>query len=298
MRYDGVERTGEETGGDESIASATVSGTHSVASPASGESSEVYLERVRAALVELDRARLDKIVLARCVHRPGSVDPVATLSRMASTESGGTLYWIALDENEGFLGLTPETLYRRRGVRVETEALAGTSGPRDVDGLALLRDAKSLREHAYVRDAIVQALTPIAAELDVAADPVLHRMARLHHLRTPITATLREAQPLLSRLHPTPAVCGTPHAAAEQAIARLEAKDRGFYAGAIGWCRRDGESIHVALRGARYSRGGCLAHLGAGIVRGSVPEAELRELELKAEALFESFAAVGNEATA
>ena len=39
-----------------------------------------------------------------------------------------------------------------------------------------------------------------------------------------------------------------------------------------------------------------IAHLGAGIVEGSVPEAELGELELKAEALFESFTARGQEA--
>ena len=83
---------------------------------------------------------------------------------------------------------------------------------------------------------------------------------------------------------------------AEAAIARLEQKDRGLYAGAVGWCQRDGESIYVALRGARYTRDACAAYLGAGIVRGSVPEDELRELDLKAEALFASFVPHNNKA--
>ncbi len=39
------------------------------------------------------------------------------------------------------------------------------------------------------------------------------------------------------------------------------------------------------------------AYLGAGIVRGSVPEDELRELDLKAEALFASFVPHNNKAS-
>lgn len=287
-RRDGVERAGVEPGRAEI--------DRPTAPPLSGESADVYLARVRAALDELHRSELDKIVLSRCVLRPGGVDAAATLEQMARTEPGGTVYWLALDEHEGFFGVTPETLYRRREATVETEALAATSGPSDHDGAALLADDKSLREHAYVRDAILEALEPFADAVDVSDSPELHRMARLHHLRTPIQARLREARPLLSKLHPTPAVCGTPYTAAEAAIARLEQKDRGLYAGAVGWCQRDGESIYVALRGARYTRDACAAYLGAGIVRGSVPEDELRELDLKAEALFASFVPHNNKA--
>ena len=36
-------------------------------------------------------------------------------------------------------------------------------------------------------------------------------------------------------LHPTPAVCGTPTVAARAAIAGIEAFDRGFYTGMVGW---------------------------------------------------------------
>ena len=67
------------------------------------------------------------------------------------------------------------------------------------DGAALLADDKSLREHAYVRDAILEALEPFADTVDASDSPELHRMARLHHLRTPIQAQLREARPLLGR---------------------------------------------------------------------------------------------------
>ena len=288
-RRDGVDRTGVEP--------ERVTVDRPASTTLSGESPDVYLARVRAALDEMHRSKLEKIVLSRCVLNPRGVDAAATLEKMAANEPGGTVYWLALDEHEGFFGVTPETLYRRRAAAVETEALAATAGPSDRDSAALLTDDKSQREHAYVRDAILDALAPVADEVHVATSPELHRMARLHHLRTPIRAQLRDAAPLLSRLHPTPAVCGTPYAEAEAAIARLEQKDRGLYAGAVGWCQRDGESIYVALRGARYTRDACAAYLGAGIVLGSVPEDELRELDLKAEALFASFVPQANEAT-
>ena len=262
-----------------------------------GEEPEVYVERVRAALSELEGSELEKIVVSRCVQRAGGIDVGTTLRKMAHNEPGGTVYWIALDAEQGFLGATPETLYRRRGVGVETEALAATSGPEQAAGAALLADDKSRREHNYVRDAIIDALRPVADSIDAATVPELHRMARLQHLRTPIRARLRHGSPLLSRLHPTPAVCGTPYAAAEAAIARLERHDRGLYAGAVGWFHRDCESIYVALRGARYSRDACVAFLGAGVVRGSVPELELQELDLKAQALFASLAPAASGVT-
>jgi len=52
-------------------------------------------------------------------------------------------------------------------------------------------------------------------------------------------------------LHPTPAVAGTPFAAALRTIARLATASRGRYAGHVGWVdgRGDGEWA-LALRGA------------------------------------------------
>ena len=83
------------------------------------------------------------------------------------------------------------------------------------------------------------ALEPLCADLQIAREPQLHRTAALWHLGTPITGRLREtsttALDLALALHPTPAVGGVPTAAASELIGELEG-DRGFYAGAVGWC--------------------------------------------------------------
>jgi isochorismate synthase len=84
-------------------------------------------------------------------------------------------------------------------------------------------------------------------------------------------------------LHPTPAVGGVPAAASAQLIAELEG-DRGFYAGAVGWCdqRGDGRWV-VAIRGAQLSadRRTAYAHAGGGIVAESDPDDEVDETTTK-----------------
>jgi isochorismate synthase EntC len=87
---------------------------------------------------------------------------------------------------------------------------------------------------------------------------------------------------LVARLHPTPAVGGFPRGQALAAIHRLEAIDRGWYAGPFGWAGLDGEGeFAVAIRSALVSGSTASLFAGSGIVAGSDPEAELIETELK-----------------
>ncbi|HET9877267.1 MAG TPA: chorismate-binding protein, partial [Mycobacterium sp.] len=124
-------------------------------------------------------------------------------------------------------------------------------------------------------------------ELSVAPAPQLTRTAAVWHLSTSITGWLREqsttALDLALALHPTAAVGGVPTRAAVDLIRELEG-DRGFYAGAVGWCDASGDgSWVVAIRCVQLSgdRGHALAHAGGGIVVGSDPDDELAETTTK-----------------
>jgi isochorismate synthase EntC len=65
-------------------------------------------------------------------------------------------------------------------------------------------------------------------------------------------------------------------------LRELEGFDRGWYAGPIGVLRPSGEgSFAVALRSALLHDGMIDLFAGAGIVHGSVPDEERREVELK-----------------
>lgn len=269
---------------------------------APGEAVGDYHGRVASAVESIRGGEFEKVVLARTVKRAGRPDVAATLGKLIELETTGYAFWLALSPEYGFFGVTPETLYRRDGVRLRADALAGTMRRgvgEDEDralGEALVADPKSRNEHAFVKNAIVQALDPLASRVVAPGNPELRTLARVHHLFTPVEAQLLRPEPVLDRLHPTPAVCGTPTRAAEEAIARLEAVDRGLYSGAVGWWRADGESVGVALRCAQYARRSTTTFLGAGIVEDSRPESEARELDEKARALFECWTDQGGPA--
>ncbi|REZ93347.1 isochorismate synthase, partial [Mycobacterium tuberculosis] len=152
---------------------------------------------------------------------------------------------------------------------------------------ALASSAKNRHEHQLVVDTMRVALEPLCEDLTIPAQPQLNRTAAVWHLCTAITGRLRNisttAIDLALALHPTPAVGGVPTKAATELIAELEG-DRGFYAGAVGWCdgRGDGHWV-VSIRCAQLSadRRAALAHAGGGIVAESDPDDELEETTTK-----------------
>jgi isochorismate synthase EntC len=89
---------------------------------------------------------------------------------------------------------------------------------------------------------------------------------------------------LLGRLHPTPAVGGTPRSDALAFIARGEAGTRGYWAGPVGWVDAggDGEWM-IGIRSARLHDDGAAVTLraGSGVVAGSDPDAESAETNVK-----------------
>jgi len=114
----------------------------------------------------------------------------------------------------------------------------------------------------------------------------------VQHLHLPISATLPAGMHILdlvARLHPTPAVGGTPRVPAVAAIARLEPFARGLYAGPQGWVdHRGGGEFFVGIRSALVDGHSATVYAGAGIVAGSSPEKEFAETELKFKALIEA----------
>ena len=138
-----------------------------------------------------------------------------------------------------------------------------------------------------VIDSMRAALEPLCVELTIAPEPQLSRTAAVWHLCTPISGRLRDksttAIDLALALHPTPAVGGVPTKAATELIGELEG-DRGFYAGAVGWCDAGGDGHWVvSIRCAQLSadRRTALARAGGGIVAESDPDDEVAETTTK-----------------
>ncbi len=242
------------------------------------------------------RGRLDKAVLARRVDlvASGEIDVGEVVRRLARSAPESTLFAITRGARS-FVGATPERLISRRGREFQSMAMAG-SARRGVDdasdealALELLRSDKEREEHAVVVAMLREALEPVVTRLDIAPHPEIVRFRHVQHLVTPLSGRLRDDADVLSlveRLHPTPAVGGTPRELALELIAEEEPVERGWYAGPLGWIDRhgDGEFV-VALRSGVIRGHEASLFAGCGIVADSDPEREWDESSAKLLAL-------------
>ncbi len=266
---------------------------------ASDPMSEVEWNRALSeAIGRIRSRRIDKVVLARTTNiRLDQPDPAALVRELELRFPDCLTYWVSWGDRS-FIGATPERLVARRNNRVRSEAVAGTisldrSGPDAIHRLE--RSLKDQSEHRFVVDAIREALDPVCDRLDIASAPVARTVGRLAHLRTRVSGELRgdiHVTELIDRLHPTPAVGGTPVVPAQRLISEIESFDRGWYAGPVGWFTRDGNGEYgVALRGGLMDGNVFYATAGAGIVSGSDPQSEWQETEAKFSGLTDALTA-------
>jgi menaquinone-specific isochorismate synthase len=187
----------------------------------------------------------------------------------------------------------------------------------------LLASPKARREHAYVIEGLRRTLGPACESLDVPGKPTVLELRNVSHLATRLSGVLSavpdvptgtggsprsgydrgrsessgddpahpglrvpSALQLVARVHPTPAVGGTPTDEAVAYIGEVEGFDRGQYAGPVGWmdARGDG-SWAIGLRSAHVDGDHASMYAGVGVVAGSRPETELEETQLKLQAL-------------
>lgn len=250
-----------------------------------------YRDRVTAAVAAIGRGEIDKVVLAREIavraNRPFALGEL--IGRLRQLHPGCATFSI-----DGFLGASPELLVRRERQKTISRPLAGTvarSGDPEEDvrlAAGLLKSSKELREHAFVVDAIVAALSEFTSTPIGVAGPRLLELRNVVHLASTVEARIGPTVgvlELVAALHPTPAVAGEPRDSALAYLAQHEAIDRDRYAGAVGWCDASGDGeFYVGIRSAMIDGESARLISGSGIVEGSDPDGELAETQLKLQA--------------
>ena len=259
-----------------------------------------YVTAVHEATQQIRGGSRRKVVLARTIEVDAgrALDPERLVQRLRAVDPSA--YAFAMPTEHGVVvGASPELLVARAGHRVRSNPLAGSaprSGDPDEDranGAELVSSAKDREEHAIVVEAVADVLGSFCDELSWDPEPVLLATPNVWHLSTRFEGRLRDPAPhaleLALALHPTPAVAGTPTAAALATIAALEPFDRGVYAGPVGWMDAAGDGVWaIALRCAELRGDGAVLYAGAGIVADSDPTAELDETERKFRAFLDA----------
>lgn len=273
-----------------------------VASPPAFETTEAgdFRTAVGGGLAAIAAGVVKKIVLARVqdMRADAPLHPLRLLNGLRERFPECYSFSVANGRGQSFIGASPERLVRVSKGVLETEALAGSarrgaSASEDAAlGSSLLSSEKDLREQRHVLDSIVRRLAPLGLTLKFPDAPVLRKLANVQHLHTPVSAAMPAGVHLLdalARLHPTPAVGGSPREEAVSRIHDLEGFPRGLYAGAIGWMNsRGGGEFLVGIRSALVDGNTARLYAGAGIVEGSDPDREFAETELKFRAMREA----------
>ena len=252
---------------------------------------ESWKEKVLSAVTEIQDDSLDKVVLAREIvaDADSEIDPRSVLRNLAKEYPGTWVY-----ANNGLIGATPELLIRLSNSMVVSRVLAGTiskTGDDDKDlalAASLARSSKDLEEHEYAVRSVAEALSPFCASTNVPDAPFVLHLSNVMHLATDVTGAIKESHKvvdifsILSKLHPSAAVCGTPTALAAALIKRIEGINRRRYAGPIGWidAKGDGEQ-GIALRCGFIHGKEVHAFAGCGIVAGSDAAKEVSESQAK-----------------
>jgi isochorismate synthase len=251
---------------------------------------------VSESLTAFESGHLRKVVLARALELEADapLDVPGVRARMRAIAGPAVPYELRAEDGTTLLGASPERLLVLEDGRLETQALASSAAPGELDRLTGGR--KEAREHAAVVESIRTALLPLSAEVEIGSAPEPLALGYVSHLRTPVRARLKPGvtpADVVRALHPTAAVGGTPR---DEALAFLRSHERlarGWYAGAIGWLGPDRADLRVALRCALVRGNAARLFSGAGCVPGSTAEGEWQETAVKARFMLRAFGMEG-----
>jgi anthranilate synthase component 1 len=256
------------------------------------------------ALVETMRGHIAagevyQIVPSRTFSAP-CPDPLAAYAALRAREPSPYLYYVA-GGDFALLGASPETSVRvfcEEGARrVEIKPIAGTrprgrTADEDDRFEADMRlDGKELAEHMMLVDLARNDVARISAPgtRRVRGLMSVERYARVMHLVSSITGTLRAGLDAIDALHAglnAGTLSGAPKIRATELLRVHEKTRRGAYGGAIGWFDGDGLlDSAIVIRSAVVRAGTAFVRAGAGVVHDSVPAREAAETRHKAAAL-------------
>lgn len=261
-----------------------------------------FQQTVNAALKSITCGELEKVVLSQSqsLQFKSELDTHLLLQHLRGYNPNAYVFSVPVGLDSVFLGASPELLLSKRDRKVVSNPLAG-SIPRSQDtsvdqvkSNALRKSVKDNYEHRIVVDSIAQKIAHHCVELAISEYPHVLATNTMLHLSSTVRGYLRSEAPdalnIALDLHPTPAICGTPTAAAKDFILQNEGYDRGFYAGLVGWMDAHGNGDWaVSIRCGQLTNRQLNVFAGAGVVVGSDPQAEWIETESKLKTLMNIF---------
>lgn len=241
---------------------------------------------------KIQRGEIEKavpIVFAKSALTPSMQDIAGGMMKLMSLPE--TLnafgFW---DGPRGIIGATPEILFHRQAMIVQTVALAGSCPRSEVETrTSLLKDPKEMREHELVVNDLMTRLKPLGWLKKF--DTEILELPTLLHLKTrfEVSGCAKRDSELVKLLHPTPALGVAPRAYGYQWMRELpEQKDRALFGAPILFRLANDETrALVAIRSLLWDEAGSRIGSGCGLVAASEIDREWNELAVKRASVFQ-----------
>ena len=234
--------------------------------------------------------------------------PLALYSRLRKRQPGRFGAYIAqmnANGNRYLLSQSPELFIQKQGDILKAMPMKGTANALSSGASALSEDPKNQAENVMIVDLLRNDLSRISLPGTISV-PNLFEVAR-HGDVLQMTSTVQgQIKPdtslsdILQAVFPCGSVTGAPKKRSMQIIQELEAQDRGYYCGALGWLDPNGDfAFSVPIRTIEIEeepqsqRNSFTLGVGAGITIDSDATQEWEECRIKSAFLMDLPSAVG-----
>ena len=250
------------------------------------EGESIYNEEFSSLMLDLKNGFLKKAVPYLFYSSKNLIDVQHTLRSLLEHSLNQPIFLYGFwSQEEGILGGTPELLFKidESGV-LTTAAIAGTTLTEQEE--TLLIDPKLLHEHQLVVEGITESLKQYG-KVTVSQTEILS-LPHISHAKTPIQVKLERTdfvEPIISALHPTPALGAFPKLEGSQWLEKYSLKiPRSRYGAPVGIKIDNTFYCYVAIRNVQWNRKGSRIGVGGGVVKESIQENEKEELAMKFQA--------------
>lgn len=279
----------------------------STASPPAWRSNDAkYLRQVEACREAISAGDAYVLCLTDSaeVVVSATIDPLDLYRELSGNGSvAATRGGVIATPGRQLVSASPERFLTVRGRHVATHPIKGTR-PRGADARADALYAEDLAHDPKERAENLMIVDLMRNDLSLVCDPGSVRVARfldvethprVHQLVSTVTGELaqgRDAFDAIAACFPGGSMTGAPKRSAVAILGALEAGPRGLYAGCFGWIDDGGEAeLAMTIRGiemrpdASNGTTQLLVGAGGGITADSVPDRELHERDVKAQAM-------------
>lgn len=253
-----------------------------------------YTELVKRGKAHCQRGDVFQLVLSRRFSQKFLGDDFNVYRQLRSLNPSPYLFYFDFG-NFRLFGSSPESQIEIKNNKAYINPIAGTYERTGNDAEdkelseALAKDPKENAEHVMLVDLARNDLSKTTNNVDVVNYKELHFYSHVIHIVSKVAGEMTDKTDkiqIIADTFPAGTLSGAPKYKAMQLIDKYEPDRRGFYGGCLGFIGLNGNvNMAITIRTFLSKNNTLYYRAGAGIVSKSEEEKELKEVNLKLEAL-------------